>query len=98
MNTDRKLTQSIVGIALVTGLILLIPLALQLIIGTGVDGQGFNWKPGDFVVMGALLFGTGLAINFAVRKLTSPAYRVIAVAATDYIFYLLTLNFKVLFN
>lgn len=81
MNKKRKLTQSISGIALVTGLILLIPLALQLTIGTGVDGQGFNWKPNDFVIMGALLFGTGLAIDFAVSKLTSPAYRVIAVTA-----------------
>lgn len=81
MNTDSKLYKSIAGSALVTGLVLLIPLALQLTIGTGVDGQGFNWKPGDFVVMGALLFSTGLAINFAVRKLNSPAYRVIAVVA-----------------
>ena len=81
MNTNRKLTQSIAGIALVTGLILLIPLALQLTVGTGVDGQGFNWKLGDFVVMGALLFATGLGIDLVTRRVTSPVYRVIAVAA-----------------
>lgn len=81
MNTDRKLTQSIASITLVTGLILLVPLALQLTIGTGVDGQGFNWKLGDFVIMGALLFSTGLAIDFAARKITNPVYRVFAVIA-----------------
>ena len=30
-------------------------LVLQLIIGTGVDGQGFNWKPSDFLIVGLLL-------------------------------------------
>ena len=35
--------------------------------------------PGDFVVMGILLFGTGLAIEFAAKKLTNPVYRVAAI-------------------
>jgi hypothetical protein len=73
-------TKNILYIAL-TALLLLIPLVLQLTIGTGVDGQGFNWKLGDFVIMGALIFVTGLAIDFAARKITKPAYRIFAVIA-----------------
>lgn len=76
MDTEQNLIKSIAGIALVTGLILLIPLALQLTIGTGVDGQGFNWKPGDFVVMGALLFGTGLAYKLVTRWSGDLIYRI----------------------
>lgn len=73
-------TKNIIWVAVGTALILLIPLALQLTIGTGVDGQGFNWKLGDFVVIGVLLFGAGLAIDFAVRKITKPVHRMVAVA------------------
>ena len=72
--------KNIVRIAIVVGLILLIPLVLTLL-GSGVDGEGWNWKLGDFIVMGVLLFGTGLALDFAVRKLTNPVYRVFAVIA-----------------
>jgi len=56
-------------LALATGILLLVPLALQLTIGTGVDGQGFNWRPSDFVVMGALIFVTGCVFVLAARKL-----------------------------
>lgn len=56
-----------VWVALGTGAILLIPLALQHLIGTGVDGQGFNWKPSDFIAMGVMLAGTGSAFVFAAR-------------------------------
>lgn len=74
------MTKSITRVVIGTGLILLIPLALQLTIGTGVDGQGFNWKLGDFVVIGVLLFVAGLAIE-AVMKIKKPVHRVIAVAS-----------------
>jgi len=36
-----------------------------------------NWTSSDFVVMGLLLFGTGLAIEFALRKLKSTRSRII---------------------
>lgn len=77
----QTLTKRLGVSALVAGALLLIPLALQLTIGTGVDGEGFNWKLGDFVVIGVLLFCTGLAIDFAVRKITNPTSRVFAVIA-----------------
>lgn len=51
-----------IWIALATGLILLIPLiAMQFT--TEVD-----WTPSDFVVMGALLFGTGSLFILTARK------------------------------
>jgi len=71
--------ESIIRVAIGTGLILLIPLILQLTIGTGVDGQGFNWKLSDFVTMGILLLVAGTVIDFVVRKLPRPIYKVIAV-------------------
>jgi hypothetical protein len=76
---------NIARIALGTVTLLLIPLVLTLLNSNaemyGGSGGGWDWMPGDFLVMGALLFVTGLAIDFAVRKLTTPVYRVIAVAA-----------------
>jgi hypothetical protein len=62
-----------------TLLILLIPLTLQLTIGTGVDGQGFNWKLNDFVVIGALLFITGLLIEYVLTKFPAQKHRLVAV-------------------
>ncbi len=65
--------------------LLLIPLALTLLNSNaslyGGPGGGWDWMPGDFVVMGALLFCTGYAINFAVRNIISPIARVATVGA-----------------
>lgn len=55
---------------------MLIPLAMMLL-----GAEGWHWGPGDFAAAGLLLFGTGLAIDFAARKLTNPAHRVFAIAA-----------------
>ena len=73
----------IIRIAVVVGLILLVPLVLTLlnILNGGVEGEGWYWKPGDFIVMGALLFGTGLASDFAARTLTNKVHRVFAITA-----------------
>lgn len=62
-----------------TLLVLLIPLVLTIRDG-GVDGRGWNWAPGDFLVMGALLFATGLALDLAWRRVTNPVFRVLACA------------------
>ena len=71
--------------AIATGLILLIPLVLTLLNPSasiyGGKGGGWDWMPGDFVVMGILLFGTGLALEFTAKKLTNPVYRVAAMIA-----------------
>lgn len=87
--------KNIVRIAIIVGLILLVPLTLQLTIGTGIDGQGWNWRFGDFVVMGALLFVTGLGIDFAVRKTTKPMHKIIAVVALVLLFLLIWVHLAV---
>lgn len=53
MNTDSKFYTSIAGLALVTGFLLVIPLiAMQF-------GDEVVWTLSDFIIAGALLFGTG---------------------------------------
>ena len=75
----------IARVALGVSAVLLIPLALTLVNPNasiyGGPGGGFDWMPGDFVIMGVLLFAAGLAISFAVRKLADPAAKIAAVVA-----------------
>jgi peptidoglycan/LPS O-acetylase OafA/YrhL len=62
--------QSIIRIALVTALLLLIPLvAMQFT-------DEVDWDLADFAVMGAMLFITGLLIDLAMKKMGK--YRVVA--------------------
>jgi hypothetical protein len=74
--------------AIVVLILLLIPITLNLTIGTGVDGQGFIWEFGDFVIMGALLFVVGLAIEFAIKKSNSSFNRAIIIVAIVLVFLL----------
>lgn len=76
MLAKRNMRKRIIGIAVVVGLILLIPLAMMLI-----DAEGWHWGPGDFAAAGLLLFGTGLAIDFAARRLTNKVHRIFAITA-----------------
>lgn len=59
-------------IALGTGGILLIPfIAMQF-------SQDVNWGPGDFIIIGALLFTIGSMFVLAARKIRRTSDRVIA--------------------
>jgi len=61
--------KALIRIALVTASILLVPLvAMQFT-------EEVNWGLFDFAVMGALLFGTGLAYELVARKVANFAYR-----------------------
>lgn len=77
--------QNIIRIIIVVAVILLVPLVLTI----RDHGVGWNWSPGDFVVMGALLFITGLAIDSAWRKITAPAHRAVAIALIVFAFLLI---------
>jgi MFS family permease len=55
-------------------LMLLIPFILTLL-GEGVDGHGWHWTLGDFLVAFVLLFGTGLAYELLASKSDNTAYR-----------------------
>jgi hypothetical protein len=52
-----------------TGLILMIPLVMTYIDRKLAAGDGWRWRPLDFVVMGALLLGAGLGYELLARKL-----------------------------
>jgi hypothetical protein len=74
--------KSIIRTAIATSLLLLIPLTLQLTIGTGIDGQGWNWKPGDFVFAGTLIFVTGMSYAFLASRTSNKTHRImIGIAA-----------------
>ena len=55
--------------ALVTALILLIPLLGNHFVA------GWNWRPAAFVILGILLFGIGLIYELVTRKTDAIAYR-----------------------
>ena len=68
--TGNTVYRLIIKVALVTALILLIPLIAMQFTDEVV------WDISDFVVMGAILFGTGLTYEFLMRKTRSTAHRV----------------------
>lgn len=57
---------NIFRLALGTAVILLIPLLLK-----------WPWTLGDFVIMGILIFGTGLIFNFVMKNVRNNKHRVI---------------------
>lgn len=71
----QNIARRLIVWAVVIALILLIPLVLTLS-GSGVDGEGWHWTLFDFVVMGALMFGVGLAYELVARTSEKTVYRV----------------------
>lgn len=69
-------------IAIIVGLILLIPLYGNFFV------EGWNWGFFDFVFMGLLLFVTGLGIDFVSKKFTNPIYRLLAICTVIFGFLL----------
>lgn len=69
MKEQEKFYRSIIGIAIVTVLILMVPLvAMQF-------SDEIDWKVGDFIVVGALVFGTGLSYKLLTRNAPNITYR-----------------------
>ncbi|MDD2730972.1 MAG: hypothetical protein PHW33_02505 [Candidatus Portnoybacteria bacterium] len=99
MNDKELKLKNIIRVAVGTGIVLLIPLALTLLNPNaeiyGGGGGGWDWMPGDFLVMGVLLFGTGLAVDFSIRKIANPAHRLIAVSAVIIAFLLVWVELAV---
>lgn len=61
--------------AIGTGLLLTVPLVMSILDRDKPPGDGWDWEPFDFLVMGALLFGAGLAYELVARRLHKPAHR-----------------------
>lgn len=75
--TTNKSNKRLFGILIGISLTMITFLVLQVTIGTGVDGQGFNWKLSDFLIMGLLLFSTGLSCEIVLRSVKSFKKRVV---------------------
>lgn len=67
--------KNITRLAMGTGLLLLVPLMAMLFT------REVNWGPMDFVVAGALLFGTGCAFLFIASRTRNMKYRLAGGAA-----------------
>lgn len=73
-------SKQLLRIAGATAALLLIPfVAMQFT-------REVNWTASDFVIMGALLLGTGLLLQFAANRLRSARGRLIAIAAIGFVF------------
>lgn len=70
---DRLMARPAIG----TALILMIPLVMTFVDRDKAEGDGWRWSPMDFVVMGALLFGAGLAYELLARKLQDKRHRML---------------------
>jgi hypothetical protein len=72
MSKQEKFSRSVIGIALVTILILMIPLvAMQFT-------DEVKWSPVDFIIMGALIFSTGMGFILITRSSPNAAYKIAA--------------------
>jgi hypothetical protein len=80
----RNTYRSVVGVALATAFILLIPLLAQ-----------WPWSLADFVIAGVLIFGTGLAYVLVARAAGNIAYRFAVGVALAAAFLLVWINLAV---
>ena len=74
MKISKTAYRSVVRVALATAFVLLLPLVAMQITGE------VDWSVADFVFAGALLAGSGLLLELAVRKPGKIAYRAAAIA------------------
>ncbi|TBW28292.1 hypothetical protein [Gramella sp. KN1008] len=76
-------TKRLITVLIVVGVLLSIPLiAMQF-------SSDIDWKLLDFIIMGVLLFGTGMAIEFSLRKFSSSTNKLVAIGAILLIFFLI---------
>ena len=89
MEKKRTLSQSILLVALVTGLVLMIP-------GVAMTFTNeVNWNLADFIVAGALIFSTGLGYVVLMRYATNIASRAAMILALGSTFFMVWANLAV---
>ena len=54
-----------------------------------------NWSLSDFVIAGLLIFGTGVLIDFVLRKTKKTNYKILAIIAIALIFLLIWVELAV---
>lgn len=69
-------SNALIRLVTAIALILLVPLTMTVIDRGKAPGEGWQWGPGDFLVMACLLFLAGLAYELLARKLPGAAQRV----------------------
>lgn len=89
MKTQQKLFRPVLIVMTVTGLVLLVPL-LAMQFSTEV-----NWSPADFLVMGTLIAGTGMAYVWLSRGPANRVYRLAAALALGSAFLMIWANLAV---
>ena len=73
--------------AIGTGMLLLILAVMNIVDRGKAPGEGWNWGPGDFLIMGALLFGAGLLYELlAAGSRTRPQRLAIGAAVVAVVF------------
>lgn len=89
MEKQIKFYQSIPAVALVTVLILMVPLvAMQFT-------DEVNWSITDFLAMGGLIFGTGVLFVLVMRLSSNIVYKVAAGLAIGATFFMIWVNLAV---
>lgn len=75
--------KSIVRVVIIVALILLVPLiAMQFT-------KEVDWGLSDFVVMGVLLFVTGMGVELSLKKLANPTHKVVVSLLIVFVFLLI---------
>ena len=67
--------------AILTALVLLIPLVMTFIDRAKPLGEGWRWGPLDFAVMGALLFGAGCVYEVLAARVSKRLHQAALVGA-----------------
>lgn len=80
------MTKSIIRVAIITLCLLAIPF-----VGT-LTVDGWNWGPGDFAVIGAIIFVIGMLIEIAKKRAPNKAYFAAATVALLATFFLFWVN------
>ena len=75
---NRKLLRWVIATAVILSLPLLAMIFRIGVPDPGSGTDGVNWGPGDFVVAGALLLGTGFLYELATRQAGNTVYRIAA--------------------
>jgi len=89
MNQQAKLYKPLLGVGIATALILLAPLvAMQF-------SPEVRWSAADFAIMGALVYGAGLACVLLLRKAPNRLYRIAAGLAAGATFLMIWANLAV---
>lgn len=81
--------------AIGTSLILLIPLVMTILDRRKAEGEGWRWSPGDFIVMGSLLFGAGLIYELMAGKLQNSTHKLVLGIAIFFVVFVIWVELAV---